>query len=318
MPDWWSRATVVQKFDELTTKHPTLIKKETVGKSHLGSDVPMYRIGTNTAVKILWDGCIHGYSAWSSHTLYNLAKWLLEDNSTEAKSALRRLQTIIVPMMNYDKYAVARKNANGVDLNRNFVSGWGTSGSGDPASEYYRGVSAASEKETQFMRTLYNKEKPKVYFNLHVYGGSEELRGSIMKLGYTGTAHVNKATEIINKFKQLCTQHSILIPYCSSSYSSPSAYAVNDCYSLAGSYCFLFEQSGVDNPTLEDVNGFMSTRLQLLEIAVDELFGVEPPTPEEVLSANIGATFGLIIIIPYITTYSREVIRQWKKQTYRT
>ena len=43
-----------------------------------------------------------------------------------------------------------KANARGVDLNRNFDSGWGTyEGRSTPSSERYKGTSAASEKETQ-------------------------------------------------------------------------------------------------------------------------------------------------------------------------
>ena len=313
LADWWSRETVVQKFNELTTKYPTLIKKEIVGKSHLGANVPLYRIGTNPTVKILYDGCIHGASSWSAHTCYNLAKWLLENQSEEAKSALRRLQTLIIPMLNYDRYGLSRKNANGVDLNRNFVSGWCT-GSTDPSSDYYKGVSAGSEKETQFMRNLFSKEKPLVYVNFHTYGGDPVTMGEIRRVNYGDTSHRNNSLAILNKTVGLCIKRGVSPPKITYVYTSPNGYAVADAYALAKSYSFLWEQWH-EMPTQADVDGTMTNRLICFQIAVDQLYGVEPPTPGEILSANIGATFGLIIIIPYITTYSREVIRQWKKQT---
>jgi hypothetical protein len=61
----------------------------------------------------------------------------------------------------------------GVDPNRNFDAHWGYDNEGsseDPASETYRGPSAASEPETRAMQGLIDRIKPKFQSNLHSYG----------------------------------------------------------------------------------------------------------------------------------------------------
>jgi len=64
----------------------------------------------------------------------------------------------------------------GVDLNRNFVYGWGNSGSGVPThNTEYRGISAGSEPETQAVRYAQQKYDPQIYVNVHC--GMEMLSG---------------------------------------------------------------------------------------------------------------------------------------------
>jgi hypothetical protein len=61
----------------------------------------------------------------------------------------------------------------GVDPNRNFDEHWGYDNEGsssDLADETYRGPSAASEPETQFMQGLIDRIKPKFQSNLHSHG----------------------------------------------------------------------------------------------------------------------------------------------------
>jgi hypothetical protein len=296
----WSRSYVISKFDELVNNHPNEVSKEDVGVTTLGAKVPLYRIGTNPQTKVLLDGCIHGYETEPAQALYNLSKWLLEADDPAAKSALRRLQVIIVPIVNYDEYAIQRKNANGVDLNRNFVSGW-CGGSSDPSSEYYKGPSPASEKETQFMRALFQAEKPKVYVNFHGTGGDPSTLGDIRRIAYAGATYENKCIEILNKTLSICEARGVSKPGTMNSYTSPEGYAVHDCYALTGAYAFLWEV-WYGSCTDEQINTTITYRMECFIIAVDQLYGLEPPAqPGAVVAAQwLESLIALAAVMPLI------------------
>jgi hypothetical protein len=56
----------------------------------------------------------------------------------------------------------------GVDLNRNFPTGWGDMGSNDPLNDYdYMGPVAGSEPETQAVLNAMKKFRPNIYLNVH-------------------------------------------------------------------------------------------------------------------------------------------------------
>jgi len=59
-----------------------------------------------------------------------------------------------------------RKNGNGVDLNRNFDFQW-SGGSSNPGGEDYKGPSALSEPESQFLSNLVSSYKPAVFIDIH-------------------------------------------------------------------------------------------------------------------------------------------------------
>jgi hypothetical protein len=253
---------------------------------------------------------------WSAIALYNLAEWLLESTEDAAKSALRRLQTIIVPMLNYDNYGITRKNANGVDLNRNFVSGW-CAGSTDPSSDYYKGTAAGSEKETQYMRALFSKEKPKVYVNFHNFGGDPTTHGDIRSIGYADAQYTSKSNEILNKFLSICDSRSVDKPKTTTKFASPSGYAVNDCYALCGAYAFLWEV-WYETPTLDDTNGLITNRIICFETAVDQLYGAEPvpvlPIDWSAVLPTIGVILGSAPLIYWTAKYGKDVIKEWKSR----
>lgn len=78
---------------------------------------------------------------------------------------------MFIPCLNPDGMAKNKRvNANGVDLNRNFpTKNWGqdTSLAGDNPSDYYGGVSPASEIETQFVINIIEKYSPKIILTFH-------------------------------------------------------------------------------------------------------------------------------------------------------
>jgi len=162
---WLSKQQLIEGMNSLANEYSDLVKVEKIGSTVQDNDVLMFRIGNNPSTKLLIDGAHHGHEMPGSHNIYFLMQWLL-GGSLEANMIINRIQILLVPIVNYDNVAPPpnspiRTNANHVDLNRNYVKGWG-GGSSNPASDYYRGPNAASEPETQAMRQVGSSEVPKV------------------------------------------------------------------------------------------------------------------------------------------------------------
>ncbi len=73
----------------------------------------------------------------------------------------------------YARYLVRWKaNANGVDINRNFSTGWGSvHDRSEPSSDFFKGYSPGSEKETQALMNLVNSlGRLQAVISYHSYG----------------------------------------------------------------------------------------------------------------------------------------------------
>lgn len=100
---------------------------------------------------------------------YYLMRAICEDWPADpALEALRfGVEWSVVPALN--PYAVnnnQRPNFNGVDLNRNFPSGWNLTSVG----EFYSGPTPASEPETQYAYALLKTFRPHIVFDCHSFG----------------------------------------------------------------------------------------------------------------------------------------------------
>jgi Zinc carboxypeptidase/Dockerin type I domain len=161
---------LIAAFKDLVTLHPQLMSYEVVGKSVLGRDILMFKIGNPNGGRILFDGALHGNEAAGSELLYSLAVWLLESNDSLANDILARTYTLMIPIVNADEENIVRKNANGVDLNRNFATDWPSRlGSPDPDNAAYQGPSPLSEPESQTLVAVFGEYNPRFYVNLHMW-----------------------------------------------------------------------------------------------------------------------------------------------------
>ena len=120
-----------------------------IGKSVEGRDIEAYRRGTKGGTVVLVIGVIHGDED-AGLGIVDLLR------SAEIPSGI---DLWLVPSMNPDGVADnTRKNANGVDLNRNFPFRWGKIG--NPNYWQYAGTSKASEPETKAMVKFIREIKP--------------------------------------------------------------------------------------------------------------------------------------------------------------
>jgi hypothetical protein len=159
-------------------KYSTLVTSEVFGKTSGGRDMVAFLIGNKSAPgRFMLDGACHDFETLGSEISYYYIKWLLQKRVPTYASLLSKILIIVVPIVNVDEYAIAKKDINGVDLNRNFDWHWSwtaTTGGGvssNPSSPNYRGPYPLSESEDRAMKRLWAKYKPKNYINFH-QGGS--------------------------------------------------------------------------------------------------------------------------------------------------
>ena len=151
-------------------------KVYSIGTSIEGRDILAVKISDNPELEegepaVLFPGCHHAREWISVEVPYYIAKYLVDNYATAPaiQALVDNGEIWIIPMVNPDghQYSVTnnrlwRKNRRfndtcyGVDLNRNYATGWGGAGSsGYECDETYRGTEAFSEPETQAIRDLF-------------------------------------------------------------------------------------------------------------------------------------------------------------------
>lgn len=236
-----TKTSLISKFKTLCNAHLTIASYVSLGKSTLGKDIWIFRIGNPKGKAVMWDAQLHGNEDMGSEIELLMAKWLLESNDPTAKSIVSRTYVLFIPVVDID--SGGRTNANHVNLNRNFVYRWGSSGSSSRSSTEYRGPSAGSEKETQVMRNAFNVYKPKFYVNTHMWGGP-------IMYSWSG----NNATLfglLKTKISQLSSQ-SHVTPYTTTSISG-AGFALADAGYYFKACAFLLELNGSNNPSYSTV-----------------------------------------------------------------
>jgi hypothetical protein len=161
---------LMDEFMTLVDEYPEIVSVENIGTTVENKNIIMFKIGNPNGVCVLFDGAIHGWETVSSEIFFYYARWLVTSEEPVAKSILENSYTLLIPVLNVDNYNDSRKNANGVDLNRNFATNWERAGSSDSYSEYYHGPEPISEPETQALLGVFEEYEPKFYANLHEGG----------------------------------------------------------------------------------------------------------------------------------------------------
>jgi predicted deacylase len=169
-------------LDTFLSQYPSFLSSASIGTSFNGRDIRKFTISTPSAVlssPVLLTSAFHGNEPVTvSVSLYIMGS-LLESLQSGDESLFSSRALHIVPFVNPDGYVDrVRKNrrpscetgplGGGVDLNRNFATGW--KHIGDPCSLEYAGTEAFSEPETQALRDLTNSINFLSVLNLHSYG----------------------------------------------------------------------------------------------------------------------------------------------------
>jgi hypothetical protein len=241
----------VASFKALATSYPQFVSYQTIGKTVLGQDILMFRIGNPAGDVVLFDGDIHGYESEGSQLLFYYTVWLLNSGDPLAQHVLANTCTLIVPVVNVDDYSLNRTNAHGVDLNRNFATNWQYGGSADPISENYRGPSPLSEPESQALEEVFQTYKPSAYVNVHD-GGGEMLYES----SYTNSTYLNTVLEEISSL----SSRRGATPYSLNSIISFPGAAMTDVVTKGGARISLLLELGNATRTLSEVNSSVLPR----------------------------------------------------------
>jgi carboxypeptidase T len=189
---------MLAELDEMAATYPTLISvKAPISNFLTHQNRPLYyvRISDNPTVdegepKVLYTAIHHAREPMALMETIFYMWYLLENYGTndEVTYLVNHLQLYFVPCINPDGYVynettnpngggMWRKNRRnngggvyGVDLNRNYSYGWGTTGtSTTPSNDTYCGPSVFSEPETQAMRWLVQNNHFITAFNAHTY-----------------------------------------------------------------------------------------------------------------------------------------------------
>ena len=194
---------MLAELDAMVAQYPNLITAKAPISTYLTHENrPIYyvRLSDNPNTdeapepKVLYTAIHHAREPMSlMETIFYM--WYLLENygsNDEVTYLVNNLQLYFVPCINPDGYVynqttnpngggMWRKNRRnngggvyGVDLNRNYSYGWGTTGtSTNTSNDTYCGPSAFSEPETQAMRWLVQNNNFVTAFNAHTY--AEEI-----------------------------------------------------------------------------------------------------------------------------------------------
>lgn len=156
---------MITAWDELADNSKGYITKETIGLSSNNQTmycyklIPLrYRNNTgNTLVNnpptFLIVASQHGFEKSAAYGTYYFARDLVYnfDKNPVLNSIRTKCAVYVIPVANpYGFDNKLRKNANGVDLNRN----WGPSDDDDPTSAYYGGAEPFDQPETQAIKSV--------------------------------------------------------------------------------------------------------------------------------------------------------------------
>ena len=150
---------------------PSTLSVKTIGESVEGRDIESVSLGTGEATILVIGGLHTGDEIASAKLAEQLARYVGE-HDTEIPEGLR---VVFIPLVNPDGYAAGtRLNANGVDLNRNWLTDdWvaETTHGTEPVSG---GTEPLSEPETRALHDAIDEVKPLVVITLHCCGALVE------------------------------------------------------------------------------------------------------------------------------------------------
>lgn len=172
---WWPQARTEREIDRLAEAYPHLVTVRTFGHTVRHRPIRGLLIG-NPHNRAAFVGVVHAGEAGPELLMPIVGRLLREE-----PELLKGAGLAIIPSVNIDQREkqvegyppYLRKNANGVDINRNFPANWETIeytwglDTSNPSSDTYRGVFPVSEPETQALISFIEETKPRGIFNYH-------------------------------------------------------------------------------------------------------------------------------------------------------
>jgi hypothetical protein len=294
MAGFYTYQEFLDEIDAMAAQYPNLITvKAPISTFTTIEGRPLYylRMSDNPnsdetgEPEILYTAIHHAREPQSLSQLIFYMWYLLEnyDNSEEIQFLLDNSELYFVPMINPDGYiynevqdpdggGMWRKNRRdngggdyGVDLNRNYSYGWGTTGiSMDPGSDVYPGTGAFSEAETQAIRWFCENRDFIYAFNAHTY--ADDILHPI------GTTDAEFAED--HDYFQAFTHHMV-------KYNGYQNLKSSDLYPASGdSDDYMYKEDTVQKPKIfamtpeigSDGDGFWPASVDITPIAQEMVF----------------------------------------------
>jgi len=186
------KSETISSFQSLCNRHSDVASYESIGKSVQNNDIWLFKFGNPDGGVVMWDAQLHGGEGLGTEIFWIFCQWLLESNTEKANNYLKTNYLLVIPVVNID--TSARQNMRrhytatetqgtiyegnaldisfGVNLNRNFPTNFGQSGTSNASDmNDYRGIKGASEPEARALIACWQKYKPKIYVNTHQWAG---------------------------------------------------------------------------------------------------------------------------------------------------
>ena len=187
--DWFGEyrdyAAISAHLKDLAALAPGRVSAMPIGSSIEGRPLWALRIGGSApgATKMMINGTQHAREWIAAMVTTCVADRLVRgyDSNPAIRAFVDHTELWVVPVVNPDGYQYSwsgnrywrknRRGRHGVDLNRNFLVGWGGPGSShNTRSEIYAGEYAFSEPETSAVRDLVRREHVALHVDFHAYG----------------------------------------------------------------------------------------------------------------------------------------------------
>lgn len=205
---WWSYEKVVEEIEKLKIAYPEYVTVKKIGKSVKRK--PLYGLKVGQGKKtIALIGAIHAGESGPELIIPVLEKLL-----NQAPEIFEKITIAAIPSVNCDSRNdltfgnpwYLRRNANKVDLNRNFPANWDqidqTYGyeTSDPDAQTYRGPYANSEPETIATIDFLKNNKPLVVFSFHCLASIAGESLGISKNGMENKTYVEQCLKYANLY----------------------------------------------------------------------------------------------------------------------
>ncbi|ETV70121.1 hypothetical protein H257_14282 [Aphanomyces astaci] len=165
--------------DALVAQNPKLLSKFAISKSYKNATIYGYKLTKGHSQSLYFQALQHARE-WiaGSSILYSLAS-ILDDIANNKPTAADEYDLYFVPIVNIDSYALTwngkrfqRKNANEVDLNRNWPTPFENPKPPAKKHEIYPGLKPFSEPETAGINEWLLSKRGEIqgFIDIHAYG----------------------------------------------------------------------------------------------------------------------------------------------------
>jgi hypothetical protein len=211
---WWTAARLDARLDGLAKEHPRRVAITAYGRTVCGRALRGLVAGRGAKTLALV-GAVHAGESGPELIVPAIERLLRED-----AGLLEKVRVAALPSVNLDvRERLAngvpwyiRKNANDVDLNRNFDVNWEQTDamygllSGDPDARTYHGAAPTSEPETRAVVDFVQAVKPAAIFSYHWLGSISGDGCMAATSAKTDETFCSSATRLLSTYSQAFLQ----------------------------------------------------------------------------------------------------------------